>query len=459
MWAHTTRRKFIRFGMVAAGVSIAGCAGDTPDEPDADDTANGEDDAVEDDTAETDDDSPDGDDESTEIEGYEIWALDQGTNLGYIYEPVGNDRADDDAEDDDRADDDATTDHAEDDGPSFELVDTIDFGEYDADVPHMIDFSADYAYAAVACTAGEKTVVIRTEDREVVAVLETGAGSHMASFSPDDEYIHVDVIGEETIVRVDANLDEESFDVVDEIYLPEDETVQDAGIEPAAPICHQFSQEGYTYHTLGPGYHDAGLVVVDHDDFSIVEAFDGDELPTNCGTMPHPAESKFYLTAGLPSDPDEGEEGVGAYYVLDTETNEVIEQGDTGGYDAHGFWFTPGGEELWVLNRETDDGIVLDPDTDEVVEEIDDFGPAPDIMWASPDGEYMFVSLRGPNPVSGDPHAATGETPGFSVLEIENREIVQTVVPDGENEDSDFHGIGVRPLGDVDPDEPVSPPF
>ena len=458
MRAHTTRRKFIRIGTIAAGVSIAGCVGDSTDEPDADDSVDEEDDTTEDDAAEDDgtedDESAGDDDDPAEFDGYEVWALDQGTNLVYIYELVDDDESATDDEDDESA-----TDHAAEDGPSFELVDTIDFGEYDADVPHMIDFSSDYSYAAVACTAGEKTVVLRTDDREVVDVLDTGAGSHMASFSPDDEYIHVDVIGEETIVRVDADLDEDSFEIVDEIYLPDDETVQDAGIEPAAPICHQFSQEGYTYHTLGPSYHDAGLVVVDHDDFSVVEAFDGDELPTNCGTMPHPTESKFYLTAGLPSDPDEGEDGVGAYYVLDTETNEVIEHGDTGGYDAHGFWFTPDGEELWVLNRETDDGIVLDPDTDEVVEEIDDFGPAPDIMWASPDGEYMFVSLRGPNPVSGDPHAATGETPGFNVLDIESRGIVQTVVPDGENEDSDFHGIGVRPLGDVDPDQPVSPPF
>ncbi|EMA31466.1 YncE family protein, partial [Halobiforma nitratireducens] len=157
------------------------------------------------------------------------------------------------------------------------------------------------------------------------------------------------------------------------------------------------------------------------------------------------------------------------------------------GIDAHGFWFTPDGEELWVLNRETNDGIVVDPDTNEVVEEIDAFGPdvsedpeqrdAPDIMWASPDGEYMFVTLRGPAPLSGDPHASTGVTPGISVLSVDDREIEDVIEPHpiDEFEDDhvelaqdpeeagprvpDFHGIGVRPLEEFETEIDTSPPF
>jgi hypothetical protein len=182
------------------------------------------------------------------------------------------------------------------------------------------------------------------------------------------------------------------------------------------------------------------------------------QLRTNCGTIAHPNEEKFYLTAGAPSnrDPD----GVGEWYVLDTEshlpidpeTGETVEEfatedvaRDGEGYDTHGFWFvdTDDGRELFLLNRETDDGLVVDPETDEVIEEVDNYGPAPDIMWGSPDDQYLFVSLRGPNPVSGDPHAAEGETPGFSVFDTESREVVNTIIPDGDNEDSDFHGIGV----------------
>ena len=200
-------------------------------------------------------------------------------------------------------------------------------------------------------------------------------------------------------------------------------------------------------------------------DSAVELVYSKEQLRTNCGTIsnPGPNPEKFYLTAGAPSnrDPD----GVGEWYVLDTdshqpidpETGEPVDEFETldvardvDGYDTHGFWFieTDDGRELWLLNRETDDGVVIDPETDTVIDEIDDYGPAPDIMWSSPDDEHMFVTLRGPNPQSGDPHAAEGDTPGVSVLDVETREIVTTLQPDPDNENSDFHGIGVVPHDD-----------
>jgi hypothetical protein len=61
----------------------------------------------------------------------------------------------------------------------------------------------------------------------------------------------------------------------------------------------------------------------------------------------------------------------------------------------------------------------------------------------SPDGARAFISLRGPNPVSA-PHVAVGETPGFAVIDIAERTLLQVVQPAEGNENSDFHGIGVR---------------
>ena len=420
----TTRRRFIAAGGGAATVALAGCAGDeaaqddvgTPP-PDADDEA---DDAVDDETA-----TP----EPYEAT-HEMWAADQGTNTIYVYEP------------------------ADETGEAFELLSEIDTAQDGGEVPHMVHFSSDYEYAAIACTAGARTLVYRTEDRELVGNIETGAGSHFAGFAPDDDAIVVDVIGESEIVRIDADLEAETFEIDDRIVVDAD--IEGLTDEEGAPICHSYDHGGRSYHTLGPSYHDAGLLVVDHGDFSVDYALSGEELPTNCGTVPHPTEDKFYLTAGLPSDPETDAEGVGEYYVLDTANDEVIVDGEsTRGVDAHGFWFTPDGAELWVLNRETNDGVVVDPETDEVIEEFDAFGPedaddsdesdAPDIMWSSPDGEFMYVTLRGQNPVSGDPHAATGVNPGFAVLDVETREILHVEVPDPDDADSDFHGIGVRP--------------
>ena len=376
-------------------------------------------------------------------DSYEVWAFDQGTHTGYVYEV--HDAA----------------------AAEFELLDTLDTEAAGGLVPHMVDFSSDYAYAAIACTAGQRVLIYRTEDRELVGNVETGSGSHFAGFSPDDEYLHVDVIGEEKIVRIEADLDTETFAIADEINVRTDDTILDAGIESGAPVCHQYDHQGRSIHTLGPGYHDGAVVIVDHDDFSVEKAFSHDELPANCGTVPHPEADKFYLTAGLPSDPEAGEEGVGRYYVLDTTTDEVVHSESTRGVDAHGFWFPPGRDELWVLNRETNNGVVVDPDTDEVIDEIENYGlqvsenpgerDSPDIMWSSPDGEYMFGTLRGPNPVSGDPHAATGVTPGFFVMDVGARETIDVVEPAPGDADSDFHGIGVRPTGETDGN--TSPPY
>ncbi len=70
----------------------------------------------------------------------------------------------------------------------------------------------------------------------------------------------------------------------------------------------------------------------------------------------------------------------------------------------------------------------------------------------SPDGDYVFVSLRGPNPLSGDPHASTGSTPGLGVIRVAEQGMngeLEYVVPihnldaDGV-ERADTHGIRVR---------------
>ncbi len=433
MSRHTTRRRFLHGGVAVGGIALAGCVGGEP-EPSA--VAGG--------GEETDDEHED--DESEEYaENYEVWAFDQGTDVGYIYGPDGE--------------------------GSFELVDEIDIAaleetEDEGNVPHMVDFSSDYEYAAVACTAGARTLVFRTEDRELVGACPTGPGTHFAGFTPDDEYIQVDVIGEGRIKRIDADLENEEFSIVDEIHVreagPVAERIEEFSLDEdeLRPICHDYSN-GTSYHTLGPSIDHAGVVVVDYESFEVVEAFAPSEIRANCGTMAHPSEDKLYLTAGAPSNHEETG-GVGEWYVVDTqehrpidpETGEVVEgeyshedvSRDSEGYDAHGFWFTADGDEFWILNRETDDGLVVDPETDEVVDDVPDYGPAPDIMWGSPDGKYKFVTLRGPEPVSGDPHAATGDTPGFSVIDVESREIEEVVQPDEGNPESDFHGIGVRVL-------------
>lgn len=443
MGERTTRRRFVHASALAGGIAIAGCLAG------ADEHENGdEDDGADDDH----DEAEDSQGEATT--DYEIWALDQGADKGYIYAP-----------------DDPGADH-----PSFERVDEIDFqslegvtpNEDGAVTPHMIAFSSDNEYAAVATTGAGQALVFRAEDRELVASCPTGPGTHFLGFTPDDEYLLADVIHDAKITRVDADLGDEEFGIDADLHVADADAVREREDEfefadgHLGPICHDSTGTGYTYHTLGPSIDNAGVVVLDWDAFEIAEAIPPTEVRANCGTIAHPSEDKVYLTAGAPSN-HEPTGGVGEWYVMDAnehrpidpDTGEVVEgeythedvSRDSRGYDAHGFWGTPDEEELWLVNRETDDGVIIDPSTDEVIDEFETV-EAPDIMWGSPDGRFMFFSLRGPEPVSGDPHASTGETPGFSVREVESRELVEVIQPDEDNPESDFHAIGVRTDGE-----------
>ena len=66
--------------------------------------------------------------------------------------------------------------------------------------------------------------------------------------------------------------------------------------------------------------------------------------------------------------------------------------------------------------------------------------PSPDLLDTSPRGDRVYVSLRGAIPLSGDPHASTGNTPGLCVIkvpragaagEIESIERISNVDPAG----------------------------
>lgn len=364
--------------------------------------------------------------------GYEIWALDQGTNIIHIVQP------DDSAE------------------AGFSVFEQVDLGAYpdaEIDMPHMIDFTQDYEYAVIASPASANTTIIRTSDRQVVAVLDTGAGTHMASFTPDDSRIIVDVIAEGTVVEIDVDLENERFEIARTLKVSEAPLVQersdvfstdDEGNLMTQPICHDYANGGrHAYITLGPGLADGGLIVLDLDSFDLVAAYGPEEVSVNCGTVAHPQDSRFYLNGG---SVDEGH-----WYVFNTETHEPIadENGDirrsSGGRDAHGVWYTPDGSELWMVNRASSDGIVIDPNTDAVIDTIEWTGQSPDILTFSPDGAYAFVTLRGPEQRSG-PHAIAGDTPGISIMDVATREVSALLILDPDTHESDFHGIGMRQL-------------
>jgi hypothetical protein len=83
---------------------------------------------------------------------------------------------------------------------------------------------------------------------------------------------------------------------------------------------------------------------------------------------------------------------------------------------------------------------------------LENVDPSPDLMDISPSGNRVFVSLRGPNPLTGDPHVSTGAAPGLMVIQVTDggrRGLVKGIVgisnPDTLGvERADPHGIRVR---------------
>ncbi|MEX2565305.1 MAG: hypothetical protein WD431_05145 [Cyclobacteriaceae bacterium] len=379
---------------------------------------------------------------SPDAKDYEVWALDQGATLSRIH--IFNSSLDETAVID---------------FPSLYAAGEI---PQEVTMPHMIEFNSTHEYAVVASPASGNVAIIRAKDRKVIEIIPTGAGAHMASFTPDDRSIWVANIGTVTFTEITVDLENEKFAMGCELNLLNDpewvdkfEGVQGGGggafgMNVAAPVCHTYTADGaYAYLTLGPGA--GGLVVVDilSEDPEIVKAFSRDEVKANCGLALSQDGSKMYANWGDPSDPNNPPAQSGAWYVFNTSNHKLIKtSNDTRGIDAHGARITPRGPWLWQVNRGSDNGIVINTKTDHIVHDLDDIGNSPDILDFSPDGKYAFITLRGPSPRSGAAHVATGDTPGFSVINTASRKKIKVIqpAPTEDLEASDFHGIKVRSL-------------
>jgi len=348
---------------------------------------------------------------------YEVWAIDQGTNQIHIY------------------------------NPGLEEVARIDLAAEGVRTAHMVDFTADHAYAFIASPGSGDVTVIRSADRAVVARLSTGPRTHMATLSPDDSRAIAAVIGDPDtpgdgkLVEVLIDAANEGFTIGRALVVAQDPLVQEKAerFSETQPICQEFTADGrYAYVTLGPGLDEGGVVVLDLESFQLVAAYPVDEVQASCGTV-RTGNGRHVFVNGGSAD-------VGVFYVFDTSTHTVVHQADTRGKDAHGVWPTEDGSEIWMVNRVTSNAIVIDAETFEITAEIDFVGKTPDIIAMSPDGR-AYISLRGPEPVT-MPHVAVGETPGFAVVDIAGRELIEVIQPAQGEPKSDFHGIGVRVIQD-----------
>jgi DNA-binding beta-propeller fold protein YncE len=191
-----------------------------------------------------------------------------------------------------------------------------------------------------------------------------------------------------------------------------------------------------------------GLIVLDVVTGEIVQAFDPEQVRANCGIGFSADGTRAIANWSGTFGPDVVD-GEGEWYVIDTTSFEVLLAAPSAGVDAHGVRITPDGRELWQVNRGTGNGLRIDARTFDVLGAID-AGDSPDILDFSPDGRIAYVTQRGPNPLSGDPHVSKGIRPGVLVIDVATGAAITRLDPltvtgtDGEVL-NDVHGIGVRP--------------
>jgi DNA-binding beta-propeller fold protein YncE len=373
-----------------------------------------------------------------EVRG-EVWSLDQGTDLIHVY----------------RADDHEKT--VEIDVSPETLADAGFEAAPDGDVtvPHMIEFDSRERFAFIASTAGAVTIVIDTYTKEVVEVLPTGAGTHHAAVTPDDDAVWVAAIGAQQMIEIvlDLDADEPTFEI-DRRLDVEDllaDVEADTGWEYPSygAVCHQFSPDSSeAWVTLGPAWDQGGLFVLDLESGTASAAFDPETVPANCGV----SVSDEHAVVNFSGQVVEGEDTDGEWYVFDRESRELLRTESSRGHDAHGLRLNPQGDTYWMVNRASDNALVVDAESFEVLREVDDIADTPDIIDFSPDGSLIYITQRGPNPRSGAVHAATGSQPGVAIVDTETDETVTVLEPPTVTDDdgdvlNDVHGVAVRARG------------
>lgn len=343
--------------------------------------------------------------------------------------------------------------------------------------PHMLLFNATHSHAILSFVASGHVVIFHAATRTPVACIRTSPGAggarqaHAAFPAPDGSYILVANQNGKLLERIEANFATNTFTLnalatinLATCLTPNGANCQDAVLRPDnAPICPIVdSSSTLGFITLRGG----GLFVVNPKTtpMQIVAEYDRTTVHGNgCGGAQ--AAGTMYVNSGGGTATNLHEfdvyafplSGYSAANAPNTPAPDLLYSDDGVERDSHGMAVMKQERFLWVLDRDQNIAEVFDTETGANLNTVDlnDGGPeglAPDLADVSPSGNRIFVSLRGPNPLSGDPHVSTGSTPGLGVIQVQEdgaSGVLKSVVPihnidAGGIERADAHGIRVR---------------
>lgn len=342
--------------------------------------------------------------------------------------------------------------------------------------PHMVLFNSTQSHAVIVFVASGHVAIFDAASRTPVACLRASVGAggarqaHAAFPAPDGSYILVANQNGKLLERIDADFATNTFSLNATATLdlangatPNGVARQLAGVRPDnAPICPIIdSSSRLAFITLRGG----GMFVVDPttEPMSIVAEYDMATVhPNGCGGIQ--AGGSMWMnsgggTAANPSEFDLYRFPLGGYSAANppnTPAPATVFSDDTADRDSHGMVLTGGGRYLWVGDRTGNKIEVFDVASGAHVNTIDVVSPfaadpAPDIGGIVVAGNRVFFATRGPNPLSGDPHASMGSNPGMLVIQVTEAGrsgVVKGLVPisnvEAGVERADAHGLAVR---------------
>jgi hypothetical protein len=353
--------------------------------------------------------------------------------------------------------------------------------------PHMILFNNAHTHAVLSFVASGHVVIFEAATRRPLQCFETTVGStgtrqaHAAFPAPDGSYILIANQNGKRLERIDTNYRTNTFvhNAAATLDLATCTTPSGQPCEhpdlrpinwPICPIIDSTSRHGFV--TLRGG----GLFVVDAKatPMAIVGEYDKNVVKGNgCGGI-EVAGHMYVNSGGSPVNVSASDPHHPALYGFDVyrfpakgysssnPANTPVPQllmSKTGMFDSHGIAATGKKHDgfLWVMDRHADVAEIVEVRTGQWVETVNLAGalsdnPAPDLVDRAPAGDRLFVALRGPVPLSGDPHNASGSTPGLGIIQVTEGgrngrlmaivPMINTMQQPGQQPDA--HGLRVR---------------
>jgi hypothetical protein len=312
--------------------------------------------------------------------------------------------------------------------------------------PHMLLFSRNDSHAVLSFVASGHVVVIDATTRQPLSCIRTtqsptGRQAHAAYPAPNGSFIVVTNQNGKLLERINADFRQNTYthDAAATIDLatcttPSGAPCQAPGIRPDnAPICPIVDGSSkYVFVTLRGG----GMFVVDatQTPMQIVAEYEMSAVKGNgCGGIQ--VGGSMYINSG-------GRPGVLAHlemfgfdvyrlpatgYAHGNRPNQpeaTLVFSAPGEHDSHGMVATHGGRHIWAIDRHANVAEIIETSSGRRVNTVPLHGelssdPAPDLIHAPPSGDRLFVALRGSVPLSGDPHIATGNTPGLGIIDVD----------------------------------------